>query len=197
MDSGSSVPPEYLRYFNRRCPHFLRGHRLPGSFHLSLSTELYRWLDSDLSGEHLPLYKTFPRLLPDLRFFFLFFLPPIFVCFLFLNTPSIVHLYISIRCSRKKIPCSNEFSLSKTLGEPIKIRAWNIAGLPTDNFSIDNGVIVDNARRWWVRDCLINILVVLCGNNVQTTYSKMIWLNMNIHIHRLWNICETWIALIV
>ena len=38
--------------------------------------------------------------------------------------------------------------MSKTLGEPIKIRAWNIAGLPTDSFSIDNGVIVDNARRW-------------------------------------------------
>ncbi|NXU72284.1 DYH7 protein, partial [Oreotrochilus melanogaster] len=43
--------------------------------------------------------------------------------------------------------CKN-FSLSNTLGDPIKIRAWNIAGLPTDAFSIDNGVIVDNARRW-------------------------------------------------
>ncbi|XP_071816044.1 dynein axonemal heavy chain 12-like isoform X3 [Apostichopus japonicus] len=51
-------------------------------------------------------------------------------------------------CQSKDIPCSDEFSLSKTLGEPIKIRAWNIAGLPTDSFSIDNGVIVDNARRW-------------------------------------------------
>uniref|UniRef100_A0A670IKF9 Dynein axonemal heavy chain 12 n=1 Tax=Podarcis muralis TaxID=64176 RepID=A0A670IKF9_PODMU len=40
------------------------------------------------------------------------------------------------------------FSLSKTLGDPIKIRAWNIAGLPTDQFSIDNGVIVNNSRRW-------------------------------------------------
>ena len=47
-----------------------------------------------------------------------------------------------------RIPCTEDFSLSKTLGEPIKIRAWNIAGLPTDSFSIDNGVIVDNARRW-------------------------------------------------
>ena len=47
-----------------------------------------------------------------------------------------------------RIPCSEEFSLSKTLGEPVKIRDWNIAGLPTDSFSIDNGVIVDNTRRW-------------------------------------------------
>uniref|UniRef100_UPI00358F5A88 dynein axonemal heavy chain 12-like n=1 Tax=Myxine glutinosa TaxID=7769 RepID=UPI00358F5A88 len=51
-------------------------------------------------------------------------------------------------CKEKKISCSNEFSLSKTLGEPIKIREWNIAGLPTDSFSIDNGVIVHNSRRW-------------------------------------------------
>uniref|UniRef100_A0A674AXZ6 Dynein axonemal heavy chain 12 n=1 Tax=Salmo trutta TaxID=8032 RepID=A0A674AXZ6_SALTR len=36
----------------------------------------------------------------------------------------------------------------KTLGDPIKIRAWNISGLPTDSFSIDNGVIVSNSRRW-------------------------------------------------
>ena len=47
-----------------------------------------------------------------------------------------------------KIPCSSDYSLSRTLGEPIKIRAWNIAGLPTDSFSIDNGVIVANTRRW-------------------------------------------------
>uniref|UniRef100_A0A674H7Z3 Dynein axonemal heavy chain 12 n=1 Tax=Taeniopygia guttata TaxID=59729 RepID=A0A674H7Z3_TAEGU len=37
---------------------------------------------------------------------------------------------------------------SKNLGDPIKIRAWNISGLPTDVFSVDNGVIVDNSRRW-------------------------------------------------
>uniref|UniRef100_A0A8C5Z8W6 Dynein axonemal heavy chain 12 n=1 Tax=Marmota marmota marmota TaxID=9994 RepID=A0A8C5Z8W6_MARMA len=54
----------------------------------------------------------------------------------------------SMMCKEKKIPCSEEFSLSKTLGDPVKIRAWNIAGLPTDTFSIDNGVIVNNSRRW-------------------------------------------------
>ncbi|KAI4553815.1 hypothetical protein MJT46_015995 [Ovis ammon polii x Ovis aries] len=54
----------------------------------------------------------------------------------------------SMLCKEKKIPCSEEFSLSKTLGDPVTIRAWNIAGLPTDTFSIDNGVIVNNSRRW-------------------------------------------------
>ncbi|XP_029642789.1 dynein heavy chain 12, axonemal-like isoform X2 [Octopus sinensis] len=51
-------------------------------------------------------------------------------------------------CKSKSIPCSDEFYLSKTLGEPIKIQAWNLAGLPCDNFSIENGVIVANSRRW-------------------------------------------------
>ncbi|KAM4737020.1 LOW QUALITY PROTEIN: dynein axonemal heavy chain 12-like [Anableps anableps] len=51
-------------------------------------------------------------------------------------------------CQSKNIPSSDDFSLSKTLGDPIKIRAWNITGLPSDSFSIDNGVIVSNSRRW-------------------------------------------------
>ena len=51
-------------------------------------------------------------------------------------------------CVEKNIPCSENFSLSGTLGEPVKIRAWNIAGLPVDSFSVDNGIIVNNSRRW-------------------------------------------------
>ena len=70
-------------------------------------------------------------------------------------------------CRAENIPCSAEFSLSTTLGDPVKIRAWNIAGLPTDSFSIDNGIMIryrecgkmherenlgsffsSNARRW-------------------------------------------------
>uniref|UniRef100_A0A8C3V3B4 Dynein axonemal heavy chain 3 n=1 Tax=Catharus ustulatus TaxID=91951 RepID=A0A8C3V3B4_CATUS len=51
-------------------------------------------------------------------------------------------------CIEKNIPCSSDFSLSNTLGDPVKIRAWQIAGLPVDSFSIDNGVIVSNSRRW-------------------------------------------------
>ncbi|CAH8568670.1 unnamed protein product [Dicrocoelium dendriticum] len=46
------------------------------------------------------------------------------------------------------IPCSPAFSLVSTLGNPVEIRAWNIAGLPTDDFSVENGIIIANARRW-------------------------------------------------
>ena len=50
----------------------------------------------------------------------------------------------------KKIQCSDpeKYSLSGTLGEPIKIQQWNIFGLPKDSFSIDNAVIVYNSSRW-------------------------------------------------
>ncbi|KAJ1518663.1 Dynein heavy chain 7, axonemal [Coelomomyces lativittatus] len=53
-----------------------------------------------------------------------------------------------LKAEELKIPCSVHFSLSKTLGDPIKVRNWNIAGLPSDSFSIDNGVVVQYSRRW-------------------------------------------------
>lgn len=51
-------------------------------------------------------------------------------------------------CISKEIPCSETFSLNGTLGKPVIIRAWNIAGLPVDAFSVDNGIIVSSSRRW-------------------------------------------------
>ncbi|XP_023932407.1 dynein heavy chain 3, axonemal [Lingula anatina] len=51
-------------------------------------------------------------------------------------------------CKAKGIPLNDNFSLSSTLGEPVKIRDWNIAGLPVDSFSVDNAIIVMNANRW-------------------------------------------------
>lgn len=38
--------------------------------------------------------------------------------------------------------CAKNFQLSTVLGNPVDIRAWNIAGLPTDSFSSDNAIIV-------------------------------------------------------
>ena len=51
-------------------------------------------------------------------------------------------------CREEGIKCSDAFSLAATLGDAVEIRAWQIAGLPKDAFSVDNGVIVANARRW-------------------------------------------------
>ncbi|XP_037706594.1 dynein heavy chain 7, axonemal isoform X3 [Choloepus didactylus] len=51
-------------------------------------------------------------------------------------------------CKGRGIPCSDDYSLMGILGEAVTIRTWNIAGLPSDSFSIDNGIIIMNARRW-------------------------------------------------
>merc|ERR1711871_1243887 len=51
-------------------------------------------------------------------------------------------------CQEHEIPCSESPTLSSTLGEPVKIRQWNIDGLPTDGFSVDNGIVIFNSRRW-------------------------------------------------
>lgn len=46
------------------------------------------------------------------------------------------------------IPRSETCSLVSTLGDAVKIRNWQIAGLPRDTLSVENGVIVQNSRRW-------------------------------------------------
>jgi dynein heavy chain len=35
-----------------------------------------------------------------------------------------------------------------SLGDPIQLQDWAIAGLPVDEFSQDNAIISHNARRW-------------------------------------------------
>lgn len=59
----------------------------------------------------------------------------------------VVSQWISL-CKKMGIPASAKFSLTEALGDPVKIRSWTIAGLPNDTFSIDNAIILSNARRW-------------------------------------------------
>ncbi|KAG5305945.1 DYH3 protein, partial [Pseudoatta argentina] len=51
-------------------------------------------------------------------------------------------------CMRETIPCSAKFNLIDILGEAVEIRNWTIQGLPADNFSVENGIIVKHADRW-------------------------------------------------
>lgn len=51
-------------------------------------------------------------------------------------------------CESCNITCTNPFTITTCLGDPVKIQSWNIFGLPRDAFSIDNSVIVANSRRW-------------------------------------------------
>lgn len=45
-------------------------------------------------------------------------------------------------CSDFGLECSKDFQLASILGEPVLIRQWTIFGLPSDQFSIDNGIII-------------------------------------------------------
>ncbi|XP_065334185.1 dynein axonemal heavy chain 3 [Cloeon dipterum] len=51
-------------------------------------------------------------------------------------------------CKEMNIPCSDSFSMLDSLGDPVEMQDWAIAGLPVDDFSQDNAVISHNAGRW-------------------------------------------------
>lgn len=53
-----------------------------------------------------------------------------------------------IGCNKLSITCSKDFQLSQVLSDPVSIRSWNLHGLPSDAFSVENGIIVSNSRRW-------------------------------------------------
>uniref|UniRef100_G1R661 Dynein axonemal heavy chain 1 n=1 Tax=Nomascus leucogenys TaxID=61853 RepID=G1R661_NOMLE len=46
------------------------------------------------------------------------------------------------------VPHTSEPTLIGTLGNPVKIRSWQIAGLPNDTLSVENGVINQFSQRW-------------------------------------------------
>jgi dynein heavy chain len=39
-------------------------------------------------------------------------------------------------------------TMKQLLGNPIEIRSWSVSGLPGDNLSVENGIIMFNSRRW-------------------------------------------------
>ena len=52
------------------------------------------------------------------------------------------------KCKELEIPCSDNYSLSRVLSEPVAVRQWNIWGLPADVHSTENGVMVARGTRW-------------------------------------------------
>lgn len=51
-------------------------------------------------------------------------------------------------CKKCKIPSSLEFKFINILGESYEIQQWNEFGLPKDDISTENGIIIKNAIRW-------------------------------------------------
>uniref|UniRef100_A0A8V1A4F4 Dynein axonemal heavy chain 1 n=1 Tax=Gallus gallus TaxID=9031 RepID=A0A8V1A4F4_CHICK len=52
------------------------------------------------------------------------------------------------KLSENNIPHTEEPNLISTLGDPVEIRSWQIAGLPNDTLSVENGVITRFSQRW-------------------------------------------------
>lgn len=51
-------------------------------------------------------------------------------------------------CRTLDIPYSDNFSLITVLADPYDIRNWNACGLPRDNVSTENAILVTRAGRW-------------------------------------------------
>eukprot|EP00392_Amoebophrya_sp_AT5.2_P006222 g6232.t1 len=47
-----------------------------------------------------------------------------------------------------KIPSSEKKGIVDVLGEPVKIEQWTVYGLPNDDLSVQNAIIIDKSRRW-------------------------------------------------
>ena len=43
---------------------------------------------------------------------------------------------------------TNNISMRQVLGDDVMIRIWSVAGLPNDNLSVENGIILFKSRRW-------------------------------------------------
>lgn len=46
------------------------------------------------------------------------------------------------------VPRSENSSLISILGDVVTIRNWQMAGLPRDNFSTENAILMFNSNRW-------------------------------------------------
>ena len=51
-------------------------------------------------------------------------------------------------CKKDNIPGSERYVMANFMGDPVKIQEWQLQGLPSDDFSVENALISTMARRW-------------------------------------------------
>lgn len=105
-----------------------------------LSGERQRWIETVKR-----LDKEFGALLGDclISTAFISYLGPFITSY----RESLVKLWKKEVVSNQ-IPCSEEFLIWNFLSDPTTIREWNLQGLPSDDFSTENGIIVTRGSRW-------------------------------------------------
>ncbi|KAI9190457.1 hypothetical protein H9P43_001891 [Blastocladiella emersonii ATCC 22665] len=52
------------------------------------------------------------------------------------------------KCVELGVPVSENLTLADQLGDPVQVREWNVQGLPADELSTENGILVTRSRRW-------------------------------------------------
>ena len=52
------------------------------------------------------------------------------------------------RCNELEIPVTAGLTLETVLADAFEIRQWNTDGLPRDQLSIENAILVTRGRRW-------------------------------------------------
>jgi len=52
------------------------------------------------------------------------------------------------RCVELAIPVTSSMTIVSVLADPYEIRQWNADGLPRDQVSIENAILVTRGRRW-------------------------------------------------
>jgi dynein heavy chain len=52
------------------------------------------------------------------------------------------------RCTELGIPVTSSMTIVSVLADPYEIRQWNTDGLPRDQVSIENAILVVRGRRW-------------------------------------------------
>lgn len=57
-------------------------------------------------------------------------------------------MMIIFQTSEQEIWFTRDFTFINFLSDPTTVREWNIQGLPADNFSTENGIIVTRGQRW-------------------------------------------------
>lgn len=75
----------------------------------------------------------------------------------------------------REIPMSPNLDVKEFLVDPPTIREWNIQGLPSDELSTENGIIVTRGSRWplvidpqcqavkWIRNMEARNVIVRCS----------------------------------
>jgi len=56
--------------------------------------------------------------------------------------------YWTERCTQLEIPVTSSMSIITVLADPYEIRQWNADGLPRDQVSTENAILVTRGRRW-------------------------------------------------